>query len=268
MIPMQYAFRRRMMQLLRIGDLPVGSFVVLPREESEELKWSVYTIVHQGKPSDDYDESCNGTWLLDPWLNTGGDWGFGSDYAAATAEYLVHITLSNWCSGFTSEVQSGIREVKIPYHVGKCSASACTHEIRYGSEGLTAKCFFLSSNEINSPIEGAANFGSVLDYFNVTGDTLKMRLKAYERNSSYAGGINFEEWLTRTPAGANSVVSVKPAGTVGTRSLGSADYLLNFRIATVFDPDFPVKKMETYDVLDHTRYFIETDGVGVYELDY
>ena len=47
-----------MAQLL--GNVTVGSIVKL-KENGSPVD---YLVVHQGKPSSLYDESCNGTWLL------------------------------------------------------------------------------------------------------------------------------------------------------------------------------------------------------------
>lgn len=48
------------MATMNIGTKPVGSIVKVKIDGTPKN----FIIVHQGKPSDMYDESCNGTWLL------------------------------------------------------------------------------------------------------------------------------------------------------------------------------------------------------------
>ena len=64
---------------VKLGSKAVGSIVKIEVKQEERE----FIIVHQGKPSSLYDESCDGTWLLmkDIYKKASWDNGTVNDYA-------------------------------------------------------------------------------------------------------------------------------------------------------------------------------------------
>ena len=101
-----------------------------------------FIVVHQGKPSSVYDDSCNGTWLLMQDIYENRQWHSSktNDYANST----IHSYLNGVFLGlFESNIRNAIKQVKIPYRKGSGTSTTVTS----GSNGLSAKIFLLSAAE-------------------------------------------------------------------------------------------------------------------------
>ena len=88
----------------QIGSLTVGTTVRLNVNNSPKE----FIIVHQGKPSSIYDESCNGTWLLmkDCYENRKWNSSNVNDYANSTIHSYLN---STFLAMFDSNIQKAIK---------------------------------------------------------------------------------------------------------------------------------------------------------------
>ena len=160
-----------------ISTLAVGSTVKI------KVKGSLkdFIIVHQGKPSSIYDNSCNGTWLLMKDIYTTMERNGNGVYANTTEfSYLNSTFLGLLDSG----VQSVIKTVKIPYREGNGKSGST----KTGSEGLSAKIFDLSAVELGVSRSTMHVDGSCLSYFNNATNS--------KRIANYNGTAT--PWWTRT----------------------------------------------------------------------
>ena len=101
-----------------------------------------FIVVHQGKPSSVYDDSCNGTWLLmqDIYENRAWHSSNTNDYANSTIHSYLNSTFLNL---FESNIKNAIKQVKLPYRKGSGTSTTVTS----GSNGMSAKIFLLSATE-------------------------------------------------------------------------------------------------------------------------
>lgn len=169
-----------------LGSLAVGSTVELnvngePRN---------FIIIHQGLPSALYDSSCDGTWLLMEDIYEKRAWGsseFDNDYQNSNA----HIYLNDTFFGlFDDNIQSAIRQVKIPYHYGTGSEGP----VLSGTNGLSAKIFLLSGYEVGwttSDVTYLPVDGVCLDYFSDCAEMDSKRIAYYNSTPT--------DWCLRSP---------------------------------------------------------------------
>ena len=142
-----------------IGTLRVGSVVKL---NLNSTPWD-WLVVHQGLPSDMYDESCNGTWLLLKDIYETRAWN------STKSNILESSTIHSYLNGdfqnlFDSNIKGTIQQVKIPYR--KNGGSGGTDQS--GANGLSMKVFLLSGYEVGWTTSDSRYFpvdGAKLDYF-------------------------------------------------------------------------------------------------------
>lgn len=141
-----------------LSTKPVGS--VIKTNINGTLK--DFVIVHQGRPSTLYDESCNGTWLMlkdiyemKVWNNT-----LSNKYETSSIDTWLNSTFFDLLD---ADVQEIIKQVKIPYRSNGGLGTTQT-----GENGLSRKVFLLSGYEIGLS-QGNNEYipidGSKLDYF-------------------------------------------------------------------------------------------------------
>ena len=143
----------------QISSLAIGTTVRLNINNSPKE----FIIVHQGKPSSIYDESCNGTWLLmkDCYENRKWNSSNVNDYANSTIHSYLN---STFLAMFDSNIQKAIKQVKIPYR--KNGGSGGTNQS--GANGLSCKIFLLSGYEVGWTSSDNRYFpqdGAKLSYF-------------------------------------------------------------------------------------------------------
>ena len=144
-----------------------------------------FIVVHQGKPSSVYDESCNGTWLLMKDIYENRVWQSGNINKYESSD--IHSYLNNtFLKLFESNIRDAIKQVKIPYR--KNGGSGGTTQ--QGANGLPCKIFLLSAPEVHyehSYIDSGE--GAVLSYFAscVTNNADSKRVAYLNGSAAYWG---------------------------------------------------------------------------------
>lgn len=141
-----------------VGDFDVGETVWM-NVNGTPYEW---IVVHQGKPSSLYDDSCNGTWLLMKDIYESRQWHSSNrnSYKASTIHTYLNGTFLNL---FDADIKAQIKTVKIPYVNGTANAAVAS-----GANGLPAQIFLLSGYEVGFTQSVNQYFpidGSKLDYF-------------------------------------------------------------------------------------------------------
>ena len=148
-----------------------------------------FIVVHQGKPSSVYDDSCNGTWILmqDIYENRAWHSSNTNDYANSTIHSYLNSTFLNL---FESNIKNAIKQVKLPYRKGSGTSTTVTS----GSNGLSAKIFLLSATETSFDFSYMpSGEGAELAYFKGCADNSSDSKRVAYLNGSAA------RWWLRSP---------------------------------------------------------------------
>ena len=148
-----------------------------------------FIVVHQGKPSSVYDDSCNGTWLLMKDIYESRQWHSSNtnDYANSTIHSYLNSTFLNL---FESNIKNAIKQVKLPYRKGSGTSTTVTS----GSNGLSAKIFLLSATETSFSFSSMpSGEGAELAYFKGCADN-----SSDSKRVAYLNGSATVWWL-RSP---------------------------------------------------------------------
>ena len=181
-----------------LSDLTIGSIVYMNLNDIP----NPFIIIHKGTPTD-YDNSCNGIWLLSNDIIDIGKWDTDNDTQYNGS--MVHDDLTNiYFYYFDSTIQSIIKTVYIPYS----SRRTYGNSVDYKSKSLSTKLFLLSIYEVGIASEdvSSAEPTTILDYFN--GASASKRI-------AYRNGTASEWWL-RTKTTPNDHIAY--INTVGTDS--------------------------------------------------
>lgn len=147
------------MASVALGTKAVGSTVKLNVNGTAKD----FLIVHQGKPSSIYDNSCDGTWLLMKDCYESRQWhsSNNNDYENSTIDSYLNSTFLNL---FDANIRNAIKQVKIPYRKGAGYGTTVTS----GASGLSVKIFLLSGYEVGWTTSDSSYFpadGAKLAYF-------------------------------------------------------------------------------------------------------
>jgi hypothetical protein len=186
-----------------------------------------FIVVHQGKPSSVYDDSCNGTWLLMKDIYTTMKWdGSNNDYLNSDMTAYLNGT---FISLLDADIRNAIKQVKIPYQNGTGFGGS----LATGSNGLSTKVFLLSGYEVGWTTSDNSYFpkdGVRLAYFGNSSGGNRNRI-AYNGSSaagwwlrsSYTGnnyyvwyvgsGGSYDNWSYSNPYGCLLYTSPSPRDT-------------------------------------------------------
>lgn len=176
-----------------------------------------FIVVHQGKPSSLYDDSCNGTWLLMKDIYEQRQW-HSSDVNKLESSTIHSYLNSTFLNLFDSNIKDAIKQVKIPYR--KNGGSGGTNQS--GANGLSCKIFLLSGYEVGWTSSDNQYFpqdGAKLSYFESGTGTSANNKRIAKLNGSAA------LWWLRSPITylTNGVWSVYANGDCGV-SYASGSY--------------------------------------------
>ena len=143
----------------KLGSKAVGSIVKLKVGGTAKE----FIVVHQGKPSSLYDDSCNGTWLLMKDIYENRQWHSSDENKLESSTIHAYLN-STFLNLFDSNIRDAIKQVKIPYRMngGKGGTD------QSGANGLSCKVFLLSGYEVGWTTSDNSSFpvdGSKLAYF-------------------------------------------------------------------------------------------------------
>lgn len=175
-----------------------------------------FIVVHQGKPSSLYDDSCNGTWLLMKDIYENRVWQSGNINKYESSD--IHTYLNNtFLNLFESNIRDAIKQVKIPYR--KNGGSGGTDQS--GANGLSAKIFLLSGYEVGWTTSDYSYFpvdGAKLSYFESGTGTSANNKRIANLNGSAAN------WWLRSPgtSDASNVWYVDSYGDCGSYDASSS----------------------------------------------
>lgn len=150
-----------------------------------------FIVVHQGKPSSLYDDSCNGTWLLMKDIYEQRQW-HSSDVNKLESSTIHSYLNSTFLNLFDSNIKDAIKQVKIPYR--KNGGSGGTNQS--GANGLSCKIFLLSGYEVGWTSSDNQYFpqdGAKLSYFESGTGTSANNKRIAKLNGSAA------YWWLRSP---------------------------------------------------------------------
>lgn len=174
------------------SSLAVGETVKLMEDGVE----TEFIVVNQGLPSNMYDASCNGTWLLRKDIKENRVWNSSNNNAYATS------TINTWLNGdyinSLGTIEQGIvKQVKIPY----IKYTGVDASVASGDNGLNVKAFLLGGYEVGFTISTDSKFyidGEKLSYFEVgTNASANNRRIALLNNSPTI-------WYLRSPTNVSS----------------------------------------------------------------
>ena len=171
-----------------------------------------FIVVHQGKPSSVYDDSCNGTWVLMKDIYTTYTFGNNNSYKDSSIHTYLNGTFYNLID---SDIRAAIKQVKIPYQNGTGGGDG---SLATGANGLSTKVFLLSGYEVGWTTSDDRNFpkdGIRLAYFG-SGSGGNSKRVAYNGSSA-------DRWWLRSPH-TNNHGSVWAVNTEGSYDAGRWNY--------------------------------------------
>ena len=186
---------------VQLGSKAVGSTVKLKVNGTAKE----FIVVHQGKPSSLYDDSCNGTWLLMKDVYENRKWHSSNVNKYESSD--IHSYLNNTFLGlFDSNIKNAIKQVKIPYRQNGGSGGSD----QSGANGLPCKVFLLSGYEVGWTTSDNGYFpedGAKLSYFESgTGSS------ANNKRIAKLNGSDAFWWLRSATGGTSSVWGVLSNG--------------------------------------------------------
>lgn len=200
--------------MAKLRDASVGDVVYLNVNGTP----TAFTVVHQGLPSDTYDPSCNGTWVLAKDIYTTRVFDSGADNDYGTSEIKAWLE-SEFFNSLDAEVRNNVQNVKLPYIKNGISMT--------GSSGIPSTVFLLSGGEVSST-QLDYTVGSRLAYF--TSDSKASRIAYYNGTATIyflrnpgreadpdrtqcvdTGGSTYAQRLVASPFGIRPAMILSPS---------------------------------------------------------
>lgn len=177
------------MAIVKISDLPAGS-VVNAKVNGQSENFIIYC---HSKPSSDYDDSCNGTWLFAKDIYTVEEFGDSQLYSQS---YITNYLNTNFYGAMENGVRSVIKNVKLPYSFDKST-------VKVGADGYSCRIFLFSATEAGLSGENVNVEGALGDYFE--GDETKIASYNNEPHN----------WITRSldnTSDSNNILYINEEG--------------------------------------------------------
>lgn len=177
---------------VKAADLPVGTVVKLMENDVP----TDFLVVHQGLPSNIYDDSCNGTWLLRKDIKENRLWNNSPTPNSYNISSISTWLNNEYFNSFGTIEQLNIAQCKIPYCKGNKSTIVYS-----GAEGFSNRIFLLGSYEIGWDVIPNISFpqdGIKLSYFE-SGTGTEANNKRVAKLSNVASF-----WFTRTALTSNN----------------------------------------------------------------
>lgn len=211
----------------KLGTKAVGSIVKLKVNGAAKE----FIVVHQGKPSSLYDESCNGTWLLMKDIYENRVWSSGNvnKYESSNIHSYLNGTFLNLLE---SNIRDAIKQVNIPYRKNGGSGGSNQN----GANGLLCKIFLLSGYEVGFTTSSSSYFpvdGAKLSYFEYGTSTSALNKRIANLNGSAT------YWWLRSPS-TNDVGNVLGVPSNGNYYYAPAASSYGIRPALVLPQDMEV----------------------------
>ena len=171
----------------RMSDLEIGRQIKL---NLNGTAWD-WLVVQQGLPSEIYDESCNGTWLLLKDIYKEQRWNNTSLNVLETSTVQSYLN-GDFLNLFDGNIKGAIKHVKIPYRKNGGSGGAD----QSGANGLLCKIFLLSGYEVGWTTSDNPYFpqdGQKLSYFEFGTGTSANNKRIAKLNGSAS------RWWLRSP---------------------------------------------------------------------
>ena len=136
----------------RMSDLEIGQTIKL-NVNGKAWDW---LVVQQGLPSDIYDASCDGTWLLMKDVYEKRQWNNYRDNYYRTSTITAYLN-GDFFALFDGNIKDAIKQIKIPWSDGT------------GASGLPVKIFLLSYPEVGIASTNGTNMtdGAKLSFFEI-----------------------------------------------------------------------------------------------------
>ena len=194
-----------------------------------------YLVVHQGLPSDLYDASCEGTWLLRQDIAGNRVWDSGNSNVLESSDIQSYLN-ETWLNRYDTDIRNAIKQVKIPYRQNGGSSGTD----RSGANGLSCKIFLLSGKEVgwdSSDNQYFPNDGAKLSYFlDGTGSSANQKRVATLNGSATV-------WWLRSP-NTNNTYNVWGVYSSGDYNDWNASNSYGVRPALILPYDFTFQESE------------------------
>lgn len=194
------------MATVTLGSMSVGSVVRLKVDGVLRN----FIIIHHGRPSAGYDQSCDGTWILMDGVCASQKMNNNNANSNINGSIVFEYINNDFFLSLEEDIQANIKQVRIPY----CNGTT----VKGGTNGLLCKVFILSATEagcVKTSGVDPTKLGVKLDYF----------IEGNEKNSNriaYFEGENTPWWTRSPPTGSTSSLYIVFSGGFS-HSLGTAN---------------------------------------------
>lgn len=204
----------------RMSDLEIGQTIKL-NVNGKAWDW---LVVQQGLPSDIYDASCDGTWLLMKDIYEKRQWNNYRDNYYRTSTITAYLN-GDFFALFDGNIKDAIKQIKIPWSAGT------------GASGLSVKIFLLSYPEVGITSTNGTNMtdGAKLSFFETGFESSANNKRIAKLN----GSADF--WFLRSTDSTTST-DVGAINTSGGRRNADPTTSWGIRPALVLPSDFIVSE--------------------------